>query len=81
MPRRLSLKTKSMEKSSVLDSELNRYLGEKKASESHIIAEQETYKNKILGGLGKEIEDYLDNPPKPKAKNKIISKIKRWIRF
>ena len=70
-----------MEKSSVLDSELNRYIGEKKASESHIIAEQEMYKNKILGGLGKEIEDYLDNPPKPKNKNKIITKIKRWIRF
>ena len=70
-----------MEKSSVLDSELNRYLGEKKVSESHIIAEQEMYKNKMLGGLGKEIEDYLDNPPKPKSKNNVITKIKRWIKF
>lgn len=75
---------RNMEKSSILDSELNRYLGEKKASEAHIIAEQEMYKNKILGGLGKDIEEYLKDSPTQltkKRKNKFREKIKKWIRF
>lgn len=71
-----------MEPNNITDSEITRYFGEKKAAKAHIMAEQEIYKNKMLGGLGEEIENYLNNPPVPKKqKNNIITKLKKWIRF
>jgi hypothetical protein len=61
-----------------LESELNGFWGDIKATEDKLTYDRENYARMLKNGLGDDIKTYLENPPKPSKWKTLKNKIKRW---
>ncbi len=60
------------------DKELNSLKNEIKAKNIAVEADKYSYELQLLNGLGEEIKNTLNNPPKPSLMTKLKIKIARW---
>ena len=61
-----------------LEGEIKAFYGDLKATEDILSYERENLARTLKNGLGEQIKDYLDNPPKPNYWKGLKLKIKRW---
>ena len=61
-----------------LEGEIKAFYGDLKATEDILSYERETLARTLKNGLGEEIKEYLDNPPKPNYWKGLKMRVKRW---
>ena len=61
-----------------IEGEIKAFYGDLKATEDILSYEREKLARDLKNGLGEEIKEYLDNPPKPNYWKGLKIKIKRW---
>lgn len=61
-----------------LNNEINGLQGDKKLSERELLNERNNYARRLKNGLGEDIINYLNNPPKPNKWNGFKIRFKRW---
>jgi hypothetical protein len=61
-----------------LEGEIKAFYGDIKATEDILSYERENLARALKNGLGGEIVDYLNNPPKPNYWKGMKLKVKRW---
>ena len=59
--------------------QINGFWGDIKMTEEKLSYERENIARALKNGLGEDIKNYLDNPPKPNWFKGMKYKIKRWI--
>ena len=67
-----------MENNNHLQGEINGFWGDIKATEEQLSYERQNYARRLKNGLGEDIINYLDNPPKPNYWKGIKMKFLRW---
>lgn len=61
-----------------LEGEINAFYGDLKATEKILSYERENLARALKNGLGEDIKEYLDNPPKPNYWKGFKMRLKRW---
>lgn len=61
-----------------LNNEINGLQGDKKLSERELLNERNNYARRLKNGLGEDIINYLNNPPKPNKWKGFKIRFKRW---
>lgn len=61
-----------------LEGEINAFYGDLKATEEILSYERENLARALKNGLGEDIKEYLDNPPKPNYWKGFKMRLKRW---
>lgn len=61
-----------------LDGEIKAFYGDLKATEYILSQSRENLAKTLKNGLGDDIKNYLNNPPKPNYWKGFILKFKRW---
>ena len=61
-----------------LEGEIKAFYGDLKATEDILSYERENLARTLKNGLGEQIKDYLDNPPKPNYWKGLKIRFKRW---
>lgn len=61
-----------------LEDEIKAFYGDIKSTEDILSFEREKLARTLKNGLGDEIKNYLNNPPKPNYLKGFKLKIKRW---
>jgi hypothetical protein len=67
-----------MENSSHLQGEINGFWGDIKATEEKLSYDRKNYAETLKNGLGNDIINYLNNPPKPNRWKGFKMKVMRW---
>lgn len=62
-----------------LQGEIDGFWGDIKATQEILSYERENLANKLKNGLGDDLKNYLNNPPKLSRWKQIKFKIKRWF--
>lgn len=62
-----------------LQSEINGFWGDLKATEEQLSYEQQNYARRLKNGLGDDIINYLNKPPKPNIWKGFKMRFKRWL--
>jgi len=63
-----------------LEGEIKGFWGDIKATEEVLSYERQNYAKTLKNGLGEDIIEYLNNPPKPNRWKGFKMRIKRWYR-
>lgn len=61
-----------------LEGEIKAFYGDIKATEDILSYERENLAKTLKNGLGEEIKNYLENPPKPSYWKGLKLRLKRW---
>lgn len=61
-----------------LEGEINAFYGDLKATEEILSYERENLARALKNGLGEDIKEYLDNPPRPNYWKGFKMRLKRW---
>jgi hypothetical protein len=61
-----------------LESEIKAFYGDIKATEDILSYDRENIARMLKNGLGDEIKEYINNPPKPNYVKGCMMKLKRW---
>lgn len=61
-----------------LEREINGFWGDIKATEEKLSYDRENYARTLKNGLGDDIINYLNNPPKPNYWKGLKLKFQRW---
>ena len=61
-----------------LNKEIDGFWGDKKESERELSYERNNYARRLKNGLGDDIINYLNNPPKPNKWKGFKIRLKRW---
>lgn len=67
-----------MENNKHLESEINGLKGDLKNTQEVLSYEQQNYAKTLKNGLGEDILQYLNNPPKPNKWKGFKMRLKRW---
>lgn len=68
----------NMENNIHLKQEIDGYRNDIKATEELLYHNRKTFAEQIKNGMGNDIKNYLDNPPKPNYIKGVKIKFKRW---
>lgn len=61
-----------------LNNELERFYGEKKMNEDILLSEREKFIKALKNGIGEELKEYLENPPKAIYQKSFKMKLKQY---
>lgn len=61
-----------------LKNEIEKFWGDVKATEEQLFYERENYAKILKNGMGENIVNYINNPPKPNKWKGFKIKLKRW---
>lgn len=67
-----------MENTAHLESEIKGFWGDLKSTEQILSSDRENYARALKNGLGEDIINYINNPPKPNKWKGFKMRLKRW---
>lgn len=71
----------NMENDKQLKNEIEKFWGDIKAMEEQLSYERQNYAKILKDGMGKNMVEYINNPPKPNRWKGIKLKLKRWWNY
>ena len=67
-----------MDNNGDLKKEIEQFWGDIKAMQEQLSYERQNYANVLKNGMGKDMVEYINNPPKPNRWKGFKLKLKRW---